>query len=237
MRNFQNNSLIRFFHGNLPEHVNEPRPAAIKARPGDIIRTLVNKYEVGSDNYRDISVCLLPLENPFVTPIFERAPVATIPGSVRVQAAENFSHFRLKVNNFVPNKYRQFSIKVDGKYLIFPFSYSGSSITELMQSLSDALDSTPNIVTRTKVNGSIIDVYMNHSSRFRLSSDISIVLGEVSAVNQNAPTLTGSKLSEYTKGANKDYEMIVKGTLIEGNKFIFTSSLKKGRRIPNIHFY
>lgn len=241
MRNIQNNSLIRFFYGNLENIISEPFPDPVLARPGDLIRTLAHKYEIGSEDYKNLSICLLPIETPFVTPIPDRTPVINSIGTVRTQAIEDFTHFKIRVDGFLKNTYRQFTLTVEGQEIMPPFAYSGDSFSEMMNLLSEHMLAIPQTIVRTKVNGPIIDVWMMKTQNFVLASDLSVELGQVVQINDNTPVLNSAFLSSYVKGSNKDYEMGIIGTIVEGNEFNFDGIsyvAKKGTTAQDvINFY
>lgn len=233
MRQIHNNSLIRFFHNDLENIVFEPLSDPVRARPGDVLRTLINKYELGSQDISNLRPCVLPVENPTVTPIADRVPVLNSIGTVRRQISEDFVHFRLKLNEFSSGAHRQFSLKVEGSNneAIATFGYSGNSVSELMSQLSQSIESTPYTIARTKTNGSIIDVYLMRTSRFNIGSPLNVVLGTVSETNLNTPSITATFLTTYLKGANKDYLMVILGTVVEGNIFSYDGisyTAKKG---------
>lgn len=224
MRKIQNNSLIRFFYGDLENIIKEPFPDDIKARPGDMFRILVNKYEIGSTDYNSLRLCLMPAEFPSVTPIKDRIPVVENIGTIRKQMSESFTHFRLKLNSFVKDKYTQFILSTEtGLPLFAPYSYSGDSATKMIQGFANHIEKSPSYIVRTKINGPIIDVYMIHNEHFRLASNIKTELGSVSSVNQNTPSLSVVLLSTFLRGSNKDYAISISGTIVKGNSFTFNN--------------
>ena len=224
MRKISNNGLIRFYHGELENLYKFPEPDEIKARPGDVLRFLANKYEVGGTNYSDLRICLLPIERVPVTPILDRVPVVPAMGTVRTQTAESFTHFKFKVNSFVKDKYSQFVLKPENANPIFrPFGYAGDSMAELIENLTAHIEEQPNVFAITRANGSLMDVYLLNSDTFRLASSLSVELGQVSQTNQNSPRMDWTFLGSEVKGANKDYRMILSGNIVEGNTFTFDS--------------
>lgn len=229
MRKIQNNSLVRFFYGNLENIVKDPFPDPLKVRPGDLLRFLINKYEVGSENYSELKVCLLPIEKPNVTSFFSRTPVMDI-GTIRPQLSETFTHFKIKLGSFQKDTYKQFTLTAENP-IFTPFSYEGDSEAELMQNLSDHINEIPFCITRTKINGPILDVYFIHSTTMVLAVDLTVELGHVNTLNSNAPGLYGTFIESYVRGASKDYKFNVTGTIVPGNQFIFDSQTfvaKKG---------
>lgn len=232
MKPIQSISPIRFFYGNLENVVIDPFSDPVIARRGDVIRTLINKFEIGTDTYSSLRPCLLPLDEKEVTPMVDRVPVLESIGSIRRQTAEDYIHFRIKVNGFKKGVYRQFSLNVqDSNPIILPFGYDGDSLDELMSNLAQHIEMQPNTLARTKVNGSIIDVYMLRTSRFDIASNLNVILGDVSQTNLNNPSMRSNYIETYTKGSNKDYQMVVLGTVIEGNSFTYdgaTYIAKKG---------
>lgn len=229
MRQIQNNSLVRFFHGNLENIVKDPFPEPLKVNPKDLLRFLVNKYEVGSDNYGSLKLCLLPIENPNVTSFFDRTPIMDI-GTVRPQLSESFTHFKIKLGSFQKNTYKQFTLKAENP-IFTPFSYEGDSEFDLMQSLSDHINAIPFCIVRTKINGPIMDVYFIHNNTMVLAMDLTVELGDVSQINSNSPSIYGTFLETYVRGSSKDYKFNINGTIVPGNQFIYngvTFTAKKG---------